>query len=141
MLSVPTFSVKRPLSIRWASWAAVSMETSIHQHPHTYCTAQGFSEWHMIIERPSNNPQKPVSSSHRDQCHPPHPKHLLPIPKIKASSPPTLSRKARACTLATENVVSGDTTGNADKNAVVVGSPCSQEGLGISQTASHTGRT
>lgn len=43
--------------------------------------------------------------------------------------------------LAPENVVSGDTTGNIDKNVAVVGSRGSQEGLDISQTASHTGRT
>jgi hypothetical protein len=38
-------------------------------------------------------------------------------------------------------VVSGDTTGNTDKNVAVVGFPGSQEGLRISHTASHTGRT
>lgn len=80
--------------------------------------------------------QSPTLSS----VSPPHPKHLLPIPKLKASSPPAFSRKAMACALAAETVVSGDTPGNADKNVAVVGSPCSQEGLGISQTASHTHR-
>lgn len=95
---------------------------------------------HMITERPNNN-HKSHSQAVTEISVTPHPKALLPVPKIKASSPPTFSRKAGACTLATENVVSGDIAGNADKNAVVVGSPCSQEGLGISQAASHTGRT